>query len=56
MINKELIQCWIYSISVLLKLQLKNVPVLLSKLRFIGVSGTNLKEKTPDFFTLQFRI
>ena len=37
-----------YSISVLPKLQLKNVPVFLSKLQFIGVTRTNLKEKKPD--------
>ena len=57
LISKKLIgECWTYSISVLAKLQLKNVPVFLSKLQFIGVSRTNLKEKTPDFFTLQFRV
>ena len=57
LISKELIgECWTYSISVLPKLQLKNVPVFLSKLQFIGVSRTNLKEKKPDIFTLQFRV
>ena len=56
-ISKELIgECWTYSSSVLPKLQLKSVPVFLSKLQFIDVSGTNLKEKKPDFFTLQFLI
>ena len=32
----------------------ESVPVFLSKLQFIGVSRTNLKEKKPDLFTLQF--
>ena len=56
-IGKELTgECSTYSIIVLSKLQLKRVPVFLSKLQFIGVNGTNLKEKKPDFFTFQFRI
>ena len=55
LISNELIpECWIYSISVLPKLQLKNVPVFLSKLQFIGVSRTNLKEKKPDFLLFYF--
>ena len=53
LISKEFIgECLTYSISVLPKLKLKNVPVFLSKLQFIGISRTNLKEKKPDFFTL----
>ena len=54
---KELIEeCWTYSISVLPKLQLESVAVFLSELQFISVTRTNLKEKKPDFFTLQFRV
>ena len=53
LISKELIgECWTYSISVLPKLQLKNVPVVLSELQFIGVNRNNMKQKKPDLFTL----
>ena len=56
-ISKELIgECWTHSISVLPKLQLKNVPVFLSKLQFIDVSRTDWKEKKPYFLILQFRV
>ena len=43
-------------VSVLQKLELKNVAVFLSELQFIDVTRTNLKEKKPDFFALQFRV
>ena len=58
LISKELIgeYGWTYSVSVLPKRQLKNVPVFLSKLKFIGLSITSLKEKKSDIFTLQFHV